>query len=177
MPLAARDGHPGLRVPARAPADGTVPFAAATAIPQLAAAAPAAGFAVSPAPITGVTCPERLLPHAVLTEGFPVVGAATGAGLAPRIPPRRLRPNDRRPANSVPGRRAARRRARHAGPTPADQPGHPHQRCGRAINTAATQPMRIWKICAKPPARDGATVMRAESAIRSDGQNKHGDLA
>src|SRR5215831_10459263 len=87
MPLAARDGHPGLRVPARAPADGTVPFAAATAIPQLAAAAPAAGFAVSPAPITGVTCPERLLPHAVLTEGFPVVGGHRGRPGAPNTPP------------------------------------------------------------------------------------------
>ena len=74
--------------PARAPADGTVPFAAAAAIPQL-AAAPAAGFAVSPAPITGVTRPEQLLPYAVLTEGIPrwpvyPTGGSAAAAAGPR---------------------------------------------------------------------------------------------
>jgi predicted MFS family arabinose efflux permease len=57
-------------------------FAAATTIPQMAAASFAAGFAVSPTLIAGITLTERLLPGAVLTEGFTWLNAATGIGLA-----------------------------------------------------------------------------------------------
>jgi len=73
---------PGLRVLA-ALADSTFPFAAAAAIPQMAAAAPVAGLAVSPALITSFTLTERLPPGSVLTEGFARLNAATGIGLAP----------------------------------------------------------------------------------------------
>ena len=48
----------------------------------MAAAAPVAGLAVSPALITGFTLTERLLPQAVLTEGFAWLDAATGIGFA-----------------------------------------------------------------------------------------------
>jgi MFS family permease len=63
-------------------AAGTLLFAAATSIPQMAAAALAAGFTVSPALIAGFTLTERLLPGPVLTEGFAWLNAATGIGLA-----------------------------------------------------------------------------------------------
>ena len=73
---------PGLRVLA-ALADSTFPFAAAATIPQMAAAAPVAGLAVSPELITSFTLTERLPPGSVLTEGFARLNAATGIGLAP----------------------------------------------------------------------------------------------
>jgi MFS family permease len=63
-------------------AAGTFLFPAAATIPQMAAAALAAGFAVSPALIAGFTLTERLLPGEVLTEGFAWLNAATGIGLA-----------------------------------------------------------------------------------------------
>jgi len=49
----------------------------------MAAAAPVAGLAVSPALITSFTLTERLPPGSVLTEGFARLNAATGIGLAP----------------------------------------------------------------------------------------------
>src|SRR5262245_58708305 len=63
-------------------AAGTFLFPAAGTVPQMAAAALAAGCTVSPALITGFTLTERLLPHAVLTEGFAWLDAATGIGFA-----------------------------------------------------------------------------------------------
>jgi MFS family permease len=63
-------------------AAGTFLFAAATTIPQMAAAALLAGFTVSPTLIAGFTLTERLLPGDVLTEGFAWLDAATGIGLA-----------------------------------------------------------------------------------------------
>jgi len=63
-------------------AAGTFLFPAAGTVPQMAAAALAAGFTVSPALIAGFTLTERLLPHAVLTEGFAWLDAATGIGFA-----------------------------------------------------------------------------------------------
>jgi MFS family permease len=61
---------------------GTFLFAAATTIPQMAAAALLAGFTVSPTLIAGFTLTERLLPGDVLTEAFAWLDAATGIGLA-----------------------------------------------------------------------------------------------
>ena len=63
-------------------AAGTFLFSAAATIPQMAAAALAAGCTVSPALIAGFTLTERLLPRAVLTEGFAWLDAATGIGFA-----------------------------------------------------------------------------------------------
>jgi len=63
-------------------AAGTFLFAAAETIPQMVAAAFAAGFTVSPALIAGFTLTERLLPGDVLTEGFAWLDGATGIGLA-----------------------------------------------------------------------------------------------
>src|SRR5215469_18281881 len=38
------------------------------------------------------------------------------------------------------------------------------QRRGPAMTQEATQGARIWEVCVNPPAPNGATVMRAESA-------------
>ena len=69
-----------------------------------------------------------------------------------RILHHRPRRGRRRPTNDASDCRAA-RRARHAGPTLAEQPSHLRQRRDSAITTPATQGARIWKIWVKLPAR------------------------
>src|SRR5215468_5035556 len=122
----------------------------------MAAAARVAGCAVSPALITGVTRTGRL-PGSSPDRG---IRATTGTGLAPGylIGGRRGR---RRPANGVAGGRAAR-----SGRTAlADQPSHPRQRRGSAINTAATEGRAYSEDMRETGSSNGVTVMRAESAI------------
>jgi hypothetical protein len=159
------DCHPGLRVLA-ALAGGTFLLAAAATIPQLAAAL-VAGFAVSLALITGLTRTERLLPGSVLTGGIRVVQRGHRDRPGVRKIHRRPRRGRRRPTNGVSGRRgrrAARCRARHAGPTLAEQPSHLRQRPGSAITTAATQGAYLEDM-RETACPNGATVTRAESAL------------
>ena len=63
-------------------AGGAFVFAAAGTIPQMAGAALVAGFAISPTLIGGFALTERLLPEAVLTEGFAWLIAAIAIGYA-----------------------------------------------------------------------------------------------
>src|SRR5262249_1672634 len=67
----------------------------------------------------------------------------------------------RRAAKGVAGGRAAR-----SGRTAlADQPSHPRQRRGSAINTAATEGRAYSEDMRETGSSNGVTVMRAESAI------------
>src|SRR5262249_43904808 len=71
----------------------------------------------------------------------------------------------RRAANGVAGGRAAR-----SGRTAlADQPSHPRQRRGSAINTAATEGRAYSEDMRETGSSNGVTVMRAESAIGGEG--------
>jgi len=142
---------PGLRVLA-ALADSTFPFAAAAAIPRMAAAAPVAGLAVSPALITSFTLTERLPPWVSPDRGIRAAQRGHRDRPGARILHHRPRRGRRRPTNDASDCRAA-RRARHAGPTLAEQPSHLRQRRDSAITTPATQGARIWKIWVKLPAR------------------------
>jgi len=63
-------------------AGGTFLFAAAGTVPQMAAAALVAGFAISPTLIGGFALTERLLPGPVLTEGFAWLIGAVAIGYA-----------------------------------------------------------------------------------------------
>ena len=105
----------------------------------MAAAALAAGCTVSPALIAGFTLTERLLPQAVLTEGFAWLDAATGIGFAAGSSAGGLAA-DAVGANGIYGRRrrrAAGRRHRHPGTALAAPAGHPGRRNGPAVSMAS----------------------------------------